>query len=822
MFKNLFQQTTKIFFQVFTPTRTLLVCCFLLSLISPDSVFAQASGAIPTPNSIINNLITAFNVVLSLLSALIWPVLIMIGGLLQTDIIFGGRMESVLLNMWTIVRNFVNVFFVGYIIYLSLSNLFSSDDKLKGDLVSMIIAMIAVNFTFIAVKVLIDLGNLGAVAMFSIPQSIDGEMYENQIAQQIKSPKFQEDMCTFLYGTDGADAKYATAQISARALNKAKKAGGILTEQDSRNPQNQFYRLAKDEYDKETLCEGKKFKQGNQLIAGQNINFEQTINNLFGKFDASNAAIAMAVNFQKIHTVKSTPIKSIDDLTKVAISSLLAIVMMVIYMTGYLVLFVVLLIRLVVIWLTLMFAPILIFSGELPFGKIALGPVTELANSLWKRFFQSITQPIALGAVFSLGYVLLREFQFIDGGQSLATSLGEMQTGEMSTVKELVLAVLCAVVVWVGIFQVTNDSLGGSIIGGIRGLVGGVGNLIKDLPQFVPLIPISSKTPGGAPQQQSLASLVRTAKSLTDVESLFNTQKRATDLYSNLLGIAPPKPNLSKAVDDSTRKSLLLEYAPGITTKEQREEFGRAVATNTSPVYQLLTKAQAQGGLGIAPQLADALRKAVQAGNDVKPDQSGKPEQQALYQLGRALQNQNVQPYQTASIPAANQRPSTSSAKAQTVQSIQSNPQAFAPFDSTQLSQQATRTANLLEDNMKKAYEGLRKLSATDRANKEKVEQILKDNGIISDQDLSKFNNIIAVNAKRARDELARLTSQSQETEILTQLQKAKAELANNGIAASKAKIFLEQELMAKNIAQSKAATLVNRAYSSQNNQNSN
>ena len=96
-----------------------------------------------------------------------------IGAFLGNDYIFAGSMGTMLHNIWVISRNIVNIVFVLILLFLALKHIFKGEDSnIAKTLPKFVILLIAVNFSWLAGKLVLDAANVAANVVFSIPAGI--------------------------------------------------------------------------------------------------------------------------------------------------------------------------------------------------------------------------------------------------------------------------------------------------------------------------------------------------------------------------------------------------------------------------------------------------------------------------------------------------------------------------------------------------------------------------------------------------------------------------------------------------------------------------
>src|SRR5690606_24766953 len=183
--KQLFRaKTTRLFLGVSAAILLYVICSGSTAL---EQVFAQAqTGASATSGSSgpfgalgqgLGKAISGISTLLiKLLAGIIWFVLYWMGDLMDNTFILEGDIGEKLRSVWVIVRNFVNIFFALVLVIAAFMSVIGYGDEggnyaMKKFIPKMAIALIAVNFTFLACRIVLDVNNVLTTAIFSIPQS---------------------------------------------------------------------------------------------------------------------------------------------------------------------------------------------------------------------------------------------------------------------------------------------------------------------------------------------------------------------------------------------------------------------------------------------------------------------------------------------------------------------------------------------------------------------------------------------------------------------------------------------------------------------------
>lgn len=417
----------------------------------PHLAFAQeAPAAAPSTqsaNELYQQMVEFLILVMEFLQRLIWPVLLMIGGLLKNDLLFSAGMEQVMLSIWENIRNIVNILFVLILLGIAFYNVVggsSQDYHIKSVLPRFVIALIAVNFSFLGVKVVLDGVNVVSTAIFALPGAVEKSLSEN------KAPNFQQKVCEGIYGKD--DNTYF------QAIEAAKTA-------------------ANDNPDAAPLCE-------------QDKTFTQKAQGFFTRFDSHNAAIVLAINLQEIHGLDVVKVGT-PSAKNLAINVLFSIVLYVVYAVSFVALLIILLVRLVVLWVTMVMSPLIALAFVLPESlKSSLGSGGDLKT----QFVKNAIVPIPVALTMSIGFIMLQSLkQARFSNVSLDTSvLGvNLLTSGLSTLQDLIVAVGTVAIIWIGVFKAAEGTAAQSIVEKIKGATEGFGKFVATAPfKYAPIVPI--------------------------------------------------------------------------------------------------------------------------------------------------------------------------------------------------------------------------------------------------------------------------------------------------------------------------------------------
>lgn len=437
---------------------SLLVLLFIL----PETAMAQAAKT----ETIYQDIITKTNALLSFLSALLWPMLLLIGALMDNELIFGSGAEERLLSIWVQFRDFANILFVLILIIAAFVNILSplveAEEKWKINklLPKFIIGLILINFSFIGCKVVLDVANVITSAVFALPDSVlqqQSQIANKERAQQIcKAAKQNTSLTSTARPWDA---------WSARLCNTETKGQAVLME------------------------------------------------NILTNFNSRNAAFAFAINLGKLHIMdlKKETAVFIKDFV---VNSLFSLIMFVLYAVSFIILAIVLLERLVIMWVVVAFSPLIVAGLIL---KDYLGAGGGSADTVREKLQAAITAPIIIGLSMSVGYIMLDAFNSREDFY-FDLPLGDTSTQITGTedLRQMLIGITAAFIVWEGTkFATKNVFLSSFISDNIISRVSNVGKFLGSVPfKYIPAVPIPAA--GGKSQKVSLSQLVDLPSRLID------------------------------------------------------------------------------------------------------------------------------------------------------------------------------------------------------------------------------------------------------------------------------------------------------------------
>lgn len=459
---------------------------------------------------------------------------------MKNDILFGGGMEERLLDIWVNIRNLVNILFVLVLLGIALYNVLGlkgQDWQFKAIMPKFVIALIAVNFSFIGLKVIIDAVNVVSTAIFAMP-----DVVQQNLSVQ-KDPYFDDKLCRLIYGDNAVNEKDKVKDASAVKAN-----------------------------DLSTVC----VKESGKLKLSPSASY------MMKRFNTQNFALFMAINFQKTANLNQVVSQSDLKLKNLALNMIFSVIFTIIYGSAFVALFLVLLIRLIVLWLCLALSPLIALTYVLP-QKMAASVGGE-AN-LKEQFIQNAIAPIPIALVMTIGFILLDTLQNakFSNPTLLASTTGfNFLSSGLSTMQDFIVAIASAAFIWKGVFMAMSKTAAKDMVKKVQDTVSGAGKFAMKAVEYAPIIPIYQ--PGeegkGKPEMFGIGT---TLEALRQIPNFMENRQvdQARKLSDMLLG-------KSKYVSDAIKDSKSAQGAYGLALgssfghedKQLQRELGRWMEKN--------------------------------------------------------------------------------------------------------------------------------------------------------------------------------------------------------------------------------------------------
>ncbi|PKL36608.1 hypothetical protein CVV38_01760 [Candidatus Peregrinibacteria bacterium HGW-Peregrinibacteria-1] len=467
------------------------------------------------------------------LNFLIWPIIFLIGQLLDNSILFGSGMEERLREIWMVVRNLVNIIFVVVLVGVALYNVLGLGDdngnySIKSILPKIIIGIIAVNFSFLAMKVLLDGVNVMTSAVFSLPR---------QLNVQLDYTKETEEKICQNIGT--------TSSANSIARSHAQSAGIPITSTDTYSTiRTKINGSTQSDADKEGLI-----AKINQEISKQLCDNYTTLSELgreyLSEYNHNNAAFAMAIQTSGLLQMSEVDANSLTT-GKLVMNTMISIIIYIIYMLSFVALFIVLLGRLVILWIAVAFSPILLLAMAVP---VIREKVSFLGDAT-SKIIQNAIAPITIGVAMTIGILML---DALGSARFLANESGTPTAGipvaGLGSLQEILISVCTIAVIWIAVFGAAKNTIAGGIVESIKNGALGIAKwtMVKPLAQL-PILPTGIKDAQGNPVKASfgeLAGVLRdgTRANIIPYDNKLSNMMGLNNLAQDIKGLTSQKAN---------------------------------------------------------------------------------------------------------------------------------------------------------------------------------------------------------------------------------------------------------------------------------------
>jgi len=570
-----------------------------------------ASNAFNDAMKSLANLLVAL---LQLLKKILWPIFLLIGGLLNNDLIFGAGMEERLLMIWTQIRNFVNIGFVIILVGVALYNVTGFVSKEEYNIGKFLpkfaIALIAVNFSYVALKIVLDVTNVFTVAIFAMPKTISADLVSRN------SLAFQDPTNTDNYIQKCSDLDKKNISTCGSEVSKDAK-GNVITEKDEvqkivngycstlYGPVASFKPQTTATSDEKPYCEkgaNTTDKTSNTSVA--NFQLTQQGMKFFNSFTANNASLILAIQFMNIVDVDkvSSTIQAntaTADFMKITMNLMFSSLLYIIYGVAYVSLFILLLVRLVVLWLIICLSPLIAL-------KLAGIKFADGGHDFGKMFVDHAVAPVKLAIVLTIGYMMLDAFKTINiaketNKEALGVTLTKLQTelSGLSTLQSFVMAAAAVIFIWVGVKEASKGTQADTYIRNLMGKFEGAGTKIAGLWKYAPVLPTGEgkqsfmqlKKAINAPMDniiQKYSGDTSGEMSISDIQALRNKKNMTREEVQEA---ARRLQTGGFTSDRHTKETQELLKTWGKSSNEHQRELARRLSQNIGvPKYEQLMK----------------------------------------------------------------------------------------------------------------------------------------------------------------------------------------------------------------------------------------
>ncbi len=448
-------------FKFIAKRKSVLLTIALVSvMLLPSVAFADP----PVEETAEQTVATLLALFMRMLNTFLWPFLLLIGELMDNDMITGPGMEDRLKLIWSQVRDLVNIAFVIYLLVVAFYNVSGMGGgegnlAMKTALPKLVLGLVMVNFTFLGGKLLLDLSSVATTAAFGLVQVTESEGYT--FDDTAKS--FAENVC--LKNKDGGTADSNLYHDTEGSTDKIP-------------PQTRIF------------C-----KQVDGIYTGALDELMEA--SYFQDLNVSNVALVMAVNMGALDSLQLLKEEGVLTFQDLVINSGFSVLMYVIFAISYIVLAIVLIARIVVLWAVMAFSPVAVLFYVIPELKEAAGGAGDASDKVMKH----VLAPVIIGVTLSIGYIMITTMEQAGNSFEIFTNFAsgdifnkEFLLAGVNDMEKFLVAIVSVVVVWTGVFAAAEGSVAQFATDWIKGFGENVGGFIAKAPLYMPILP----TAGGS------------------------------------------------------------------------------------------------------------------------------------------------------------------------------------------------------------------------------------------------------------------------------------------------------------------------------------
>lgn len=427
----------------------------------------------------------------------------MIGWLMGNEVVFGTFYSSsgatdtstvvpileILHSTWVIFRDIMNYIFIFILLVIAFMNVVNplrdggDNYALKTMLPKLIVAIVAINFTWFGAQFILTVSDVAARIVFALPETVTSS------------------------ASLGAGGK-KTCEIKDITVEQGD--GKSVTYKDMVDCTIKKVVL---NFDKESKLpkegEGNKDKvidYGLVTIYWEDFDYS--------KFNKNSVASMYAFNIMRVQNLVRTAPGETQDWSTLTINVIASLVIMIVVLIVFFTMVVALFLRIVILWVNIIFSPFLglvMFKDVFDISSAAEGSEDIGVGAFVKNAFL----PAMMGIPLSLGFILINtgkamietniETSDINGTMTIEFA-GSLING-VSNIHQVFWYALSIVFLWMSVpIAEKSNKLAGSIIGPIKSAAEGFGSFIAKSPMYLNFIPIYQ--PGGDPKPASAQNIL--------------------------------------------------------------------------------------------------------------------------------------------------------------------------------------------------------------------------------------------------------------------------------------------------------------------------
>ncbi len=418
-----------------------------------------------------------------------------IGAFLGNDYIFAGSMGTMLHNIWVISRNIVNIIFVLILLFLALRYIFKGEESNTTKLLpTFVLLLIAVNFSWLAGKLVLDASNVAANVVFSIPAGIQGVIGEGSTVMNLES---EENACKVNNQTDKVTGFCSPSRIWFPA--------------DAKMTDN-YYNCTSDQvkdfdeaYKAAYPIEGKG-DEGTGVTKAATICWQQI---KLSDYNQNTASYYLTYSMARVQNL--TRANTGDKLSQLAIGTMFSLLIQLVYLTAFASLYIALIIRVAFLWILMAFSPfivLLMFTKDIGAGGQGVDKYLSIS-----AFINWAFAPAMVGAIWSVGFIMItagqtmsvdvwKQLNAVGGGVDANIFSASSLFMGMDNIQQFIWLLMTTGIVWMGTFAVLGNL---QVVSSITNKIKAVGtSTLTGLGEMAKYAPLPM---GGEGKRASLASL---------------------------------------------------------------------------------------------------------------------------------------------------------------------------------------------------------------------------------------------------------------------------------------------------------------------------
>ena len=394
---------------------------------------------------------------------------------LKSDFVYAGKMGEMLQKIWVVSRNIVNIVFVLVLLYLAIMYIFGEEGKtdLKKILPKFALMLIAVNFSWLGAKLIVDAANVATNVAFAIPNGVQGVITtvktDTPANKCVVSPDGTKTnaycMPSAVHYPAGATTLLNMTAEQCKTGNV--KSGDITLPAVEQGMKDAYQQKTDPNTGKvtETVDKTKPF-YGKAVFCWSDLNI--------GKFNSSNAAFQMTYSMAR---VQNLPLSQSDSASKLAIGTIFALFAMIVYLISFAALTIALIFRVAFLWVLVAFSPFIVllyfFEHSEAGGLKSLGGGAEKYLSI-KTFTEWAFAPTKVALIWSIGFIMITTgqtasqgiFANFDANASVPARMYDVSSVfmGMNSLSEMIWLLMSIVIIWVGTFAVLGKLEGANLV----------------------------------------------------------------------------------------------------------------------------------------------------------------------------------------------------------------------------------------------------------------------------------------------------------------------------------------------------------------------